>query len=50
MTRRSCITAISAAGMLFTASAFARGQLDAAVWSPSGYAPINGLKMYYEIH
>jgi len=50
MTQRSHIIAKSAAGLLLTASTLVHGQSDAAAGPRSGYAPVDGLKMYYEIH
>ena len=49
MPRRSFI-AISAAGSLLSASAFASAQTHTSTAVKTGYAPVNGLKMYYEIH
>ena len=37
----------AAAGAILTASVFSQAQ---ATRARSGYAPVNGLKMYYEIH
>src|ERR1700686_783361 len=39
-----------AAGILLAASALAFAQTHAAAALKTGYAPVNGLKMYYEIH
>ena len=49
MPRRSFI-AISAAGSILSASAFASPQTLTSTAVKTGYAPVNGLKMYYEIH
>jgi pimeloyl-ACP methyl ester carboxylesterase len=49
MPRRSFI-AISAAGSILSASAFASAQTPTSTAVKTGYAPVNGLKMYYEIH
>src|SRR5258708_39563692 len=49
MPRRSFI-AISAAGSILSASAFASPQTPTSTAVKTGYAPVNGLKMYYEIH
>jgi pimeloyl-ACP methyl ester carboxylesterase len=49
MPRRSFI-AISAAGGILSASAFASAQTPTSTVVKTGYAPVNGLKMYYEIH
>jgi pimeloyl-ACP methyl ester carboxylesterase len=38
------------AGMLIAATALALAQTDVMADSKSGYAPVDGLKMYYEIH
>jgi pimeloyl-ACP methyl ester carboxylesterase len=47
--RRSLI-AITAAGMILTASAVALAQTRATTALKTGYAPVNGLTFYYEIH
>ena len=49
MPRRGFI-AISAAGGILSASAFASAQTPTSTPVKTGYAPVNGLKMYYEIH
>lgn len=49
MQRRSFI-ATSTAGAVQAASAFAFAQTRAAAVSKTGYASVNGLNMYYEIH
>jgi pimeloyl-ACP methyl ester carboxylesterase len=49
MPRRSFI-AISAAGGILSASAFASAQMPTSTVVKTGYAPVSGLKMYYEIH
>jgi len=49
MPRRSFI-AISAAGSILSASAFASAQTLTGSAFKTGYAAVNGLKMYYEIH
>jgi len=49
MPRRSFI-ATSAAGIMVTASALASAQSSQATAVKTGYAPVNGLKMYYEIY
>jgi pimeloyl-ACP methyl ester carboxylesterase len=49
MPRRSFI-AISAAGGILSTSAFASAQTPTSTVFKTGYAPVNGLKMYYEIH
>ncbi|MCU1315345.1 MAG: lipolytic enzyme [Candidatus Acidoferrum typicum] len=48
MPRRSFI-AISAAGSILSASAFASARTPTSTVVKTGYAPVNGLKMYYEI-
>lgn len=48
MKRKSHIIEKSAVGILLTAATLVHSQPDAA--SRSGYAPVNGLQMYYEIH
>ena len=50
MALRKILTARSSAGIILTASAVALAQASTAVTPKSGYAPVNGLKMYYEIH
>ena len=47
--RRSLI-AITAAGMILTAPAVALAQTRATTALKTGYAPVNGLNLYYEIH
>ncbi len=49
MPRRSFI-ATSAAGIMVTASALASAQSSQATAVKTGFAPVNGLKMYYEIY
>jgi pimeloyl-ACP methyl ester carboxylesterase len=49
MPRRTFI-ATSAAGSILSASAFASAQTPTSTVVKTGYAPVNGLKMYYEIH
>jgi pimeloyl-ACP methyl ester carboxylesterase len=49
MPRRSFLAA-SAAGGVLAASANALGQTGATLAVKTGYAPVNGLKLYYEIH
>jgi pimeloyl-ACP methyl ester carboxylesterase len=49
MTGRSFI-ATSAAGIILTASAPEFAQTGTPTAVKSGYAPVNGLKLYYEIH
>jgi hypothetical protein len=46
MMLRSCLIA----GMILAASALAFCQAGPATAPKTGYAPVNGLKMYYEIH
>lgn len=43
-------TSIAAAGIILVAAAFASAQLQSTPAFQSGYAPVNGLKLYYEIH
>jgi pimeloyl-ACP methyl ester carboxylesterase len=49
MPRRSFLAA-SAAGSVLAASANAFGQTGSTPAVKTGYAPVNGLKLYYEIH
>ncbi len=49
MQRRSFIVT-SAAGMTLAASALAFSQASAKTAVKTGYAPVNGLKLYHEIH
>lgn len=49
MPRRDFL-AVSIAGSVLAASAKAFGQTDATPAVKTGYAPVNGLKLYYEIH
>lgn len=54
MKRRTLLTS-AAAGIVLTAGAAGRAQEGAGMATPaagveSGYAPVNGLQMYYEIH
>ena len=49
MLRRSFV-ASSAAGIALAASAPASAQSGAAIALKTGYAPVNGLRLYYEIH
>ncbi len=46
---RRCLTITTAAGVIL-ASAVSLAQSGAAPAVKTGYAPVNGLKMYYEIH
>ncbi len=48
MTFRRCILA-SIAAMLMAASLSSHAQPNSTAFRP-GYAPVNGLRMYYEIH
>ncbi len=48
MNFRRCFIARSAAGIILTTASFALSQ--SAAGTKSGYAPVDGLKMYYEIH
>src|SRR6266700_4211157 len=48
MLRRSFI-ATTAAGIILTASAVACAEARATATLKTGYAPVNGLKLYYEI-
>lgn len=50
MTLRRSSTATSAAGMILAASALAFAQTRTTTSLKTGYAPVNGLKLYYEIH
>ena len=63
MKRRSFVTNIAAAGAALATSPAVFAQADAGTSTPtaageettgaaprSGYAPVNGLQMYYEIH
>jgi pimeloyl-ACP methyl ester carboxylesterase len=47
--RRSSIARLTA-GIMVAASAWALAQADPRTAVKSGYAPVNGLRMYYEIH
>src|SRR6266481_8723853 len=49
MPRRSFI-AISAAGSILSAPTFASPQTLTSTAVKTGYAPVNGLNLYYEIH
>jgi len=49
MLRRSFI-ATTAAGIFLAASALALAQTNTTTALKIGYAPVNGLKLYYEIH
>jgi pimeloyl-ACP methyl ester carboxylesterase len=44
------LIATSAAGIILAASSFVVAQTRKATAAKTGYAPVNGLKMYYEIH
>ena len=44
------ITFIATSAIILTASAFAFGQIGSPSALKTGYAPVNGLKLYYEIH
>ena len=63
MRRRTFVAGIAAAGMSLRARTFVAGQTDPGTPAPpvagsgletpaprTGYAPVNGLKMYYEVH
>jgi pimeloyl-ACP methyl ester carboxylesterase len=50
MMPRRIFLAASAAGSVLAASANALGQTGAPPAVKTGYAPVNGLKLYYEIH
>jgi pimeloyl-ACP methyl ester carboxylesterase len=50
ITQRWHLIAESTAGILLAASAFGHAQTVNMPASKSGYAPVNGLKMYYEFH
>lgn len=41
---------MKAAPALITLSLFAASIMNAATPAKAGYAPVNGLRMYYEIH
>jgi pimeloyl-ACP methyl ester carboxylesterase len=47
---RRTLVATSAVGMILATSTLACAQTDTATALKTGYAPVNGLKMYYEIH
>jgi pimeloyl-ACP methyl ester carboxylesterase len=49
MLRRTFV-ATSAVGMILATSPLACAQIHTATALKTGYAPVNGLKMYYEIH
>jgi len=49
MQRRNFITA-TAAGIGLAAAGLARGQTGENPTPKTGYAPVNGLKLYYEVH
>jgi hypothetical protein len=49
MLRKSFI-ATTAAGIILAASARALAQTSATTALKTGYAPVNGLNLYYEIH
>jgi pimeloyl-ACP methyl ester carboxylesterase len=49
MLRRTLVTT-SAVGMILATSTLACAQTQPATAVKTGYAPVNGLKMYYEIH
>src|SRR4051812_5609792 len=50
MTQKTSLHAISAAGVLLAASSLAFGETPPMPAIKTGYAPVNGLKLYYEIH
>ena len=50
MVLRRRLMATSAAGIILAASAVAFAQRRATTAVKTGYAPVNGLKLYYEIH
>ena len=51
MTQRSRFLATStAAGLILATSAFAFAQISTTTAVRTGYAPVNGLQLYYEIH
>jgi len=50
MMPRKRLVATSAAGIILATSSLALAQADPTNSVKSGYAPVNGLKMYYEIH
>ena len=63
MLRRTLVSSVAASGLTLTGSRFVSAQVDATTATPTaggadmaepgtqtGYAPVNGLQMYYEIH
>src|SRR6266403_1895115 len=50
MTMRRRFVATSTAGIILATSAVAFGQKSTVPGVKTGYAPVNGLKLYYEIH
>jgi pimeloyl-ACP methyl ester carboxylesterase len=50
MKLKGVLTMATAAGMILTISDFALAQTGQPGQVKSGYAPVNGLKLYYEIH
>ena len=50
MLLKGVLTGATAAGMMLAISAFAPAQTRQPGSVNSGYAPVNGLKLYYEIH
>src|SRR5215472_8345313 len=50
MMLKGVLTGATAAGMMLAISAFALAQTRQPGSVSSGYAPVNGLKLYYEIH
>jgi pimeloyl-ACP methyl ester carboxylesterase len=44
------ITFIATSAIILTAPAFSFGQIGSPAALKTGYAPVNGLKLYYEIH
>src|SRR5437879_7140868 len=50
MRLRKSILATSTAGIILAASALAFAQKSTPDAARTGYAPVNGLKLYYEIH
>ena len=50
MKLRKCFAATSAAGIILTASSLVLAQTSSSRVIKSGYAPVNGLNIYYETH
>lgn len=50
MARKTRLLAAAIAGIILTTAAMAGAQANKATTVQTGYAPVDGLKMYYEIH